>query len=89
MQKNWQLTISMRTSFTGDSTDGSVNEYKNNPGGKSMNKYVQEDQQKCLFKVNRKAFIDPQILDLEREEIFSKCWLYIGHESEVPNVGDS
>lgn len=53
-----------------------------------MNKYVQEDQQKCLFKVNRKAFIDPQILDLEREEIFSKCWLYIGHESEVPNVGD-
>ncbi|WP_236693017.1 hypothetical protein [Aneurinibacillus tyrosinisolvens] len=54
-----------------------------------MNKYVQEDQQKCLFKVNRKAFIDPQILDLEREEIFSKCWLYIGHESEVPNVGDS
>lgn len=53
-----------------------------------MSKYVQEDQQKCSFKVNRKAFIDPAILELEREAIFSKCWLYIGHESELPKNGD-
>jgi p-cumate 2,3-dioxygenase alpha subunit len=53
-----------------------------------MGKYVVEDLQKCSFKVNRKAFTDPKILELERDAIFSKCWLYIGHESEVRNKGD-
>lgn len=53
-----------------------------------MGKYVKEDQEKLTFKVNRQAFIDPAILETEREEIFSKCWLYMGHESEVPNKGD-
>ncbi|MEH6941301.1 aromatic ring-hydroxylating oxygenase subunit alpha [Bacillus sp. JJ722] len=53
-----------------------------------MSKYVLEDQLKCSFKVNRKAFIDQEILETEREAIFSKCWLYIGHESELPNNGD-
>ncbi|MBT2739944.1 aromatic ring-hydroxylating dioxygenase subunit alpha [Bacillus sp. ISL-77] len=53
-----------------------------------MSNYLKEDQQKCLFKVNREVFIDPEILEIERKEIFDKCWLYIGHESEVPNKGD-
>ncbi|MCQ6282675.1 Rieske 2Fe-2S domain-containing protein [Bacillus sp. EB600] len=53
-----------------------------------MSKYVLEDQQKFSFKVNRKAFTDLAILELEREAIFTKCWLYIGHESELPNNGD-
>lgn len=53
-----------------------------------MGKYVKEDQEKLSFKVNRQAFIDPEILETEREAIFSKCWLYIGHESELPKKGD-
>lgn len=53
-----------------------------------MDKYVKEDQKNCTFKVNRQAFINPEILETEREAIFSKCWLYMGHESEVPNQGD-
>ncbi|MDP4104246.1 MAG: aromatic ring-hydroxylating dioxygenase subunit alpha, partial [Bacillota bacterium] len=53
-----------------------------------MSKYIKEDLQKCIFKVNRKAFTDSAILELEREAIFSKCWLFIGHESELPNNGD-
>ena len=53
-----------------------------------MGKYIREDQEKLSFKVNRQAFVDPAILEAERDDIFSKCWLYIGHESEVKNKGD-
>jgi homoserine dehydrogenase len=45
-------------------------------------------EEKLSFKVNRQAFVDPAILETERDAIFSKCWLYIGHESELKNKGD-
>ena len=51
-----------------------------------MSKYILEKE--LSFKVNRNAFIDKNILELEREAIFSKCWLFIGHESELENKGD-
>ncbi|MCQ6279940.1 Rieske 2Fe-2S domain-containing protein [Bacillus sp. EB600] len=53
-----------------------------------MEKFVFEDKEKLAFKVKRKVFTDQDILGKEREEIFSKCWLFIGHESEVPKKGD-
>ncbi|MFK9090481.1 aromatic ring-hydroxylating dioxygenase subunit alpha [Bacillus salipaludis] len=53
-----------------------------------MESYIIEDKQKYEFLVNRKVFIDQEILEKERERIFSTCWLYIGHESELPNKGD-
>ncbi len=41
-----------------------------------------------LFRVNRRAFTDPHVLELERERVFAQCWIYAGHESEIPNPGD-
>lgn len=49
---------------------------------------VIDNRKDGLFRVNRRAFVDPQILSLERERIFDRCWIYAGHESEVPNAGD-
>lgn len=40
------------------------------------------------FLVNRRAYVDPQIFDREMEEIFHRQWLYVAHESEIPNCGD-
>jgi p-cumate 2,3-dioxygenase subunit alpha len=38
--------------------------------------------------VNRRAFTDPDILELERRRVFDRCWIYAGHESEIPTAGD-
>jgi len=38
--------------------------------------------------VSRKAFIDPEIYQREQELIFGRCWLFLGHESQLPNRRD-
>jgi phenylpropionate dioxygenase-like ring-hydroxylating dioxygenase large terminal subunit len=38
-------------------------------------------------KVHRKVYTDPEIFDLEMERIWAKSWIYIGHESQVPEKG--
>jgi len=47
-----------------------------------------DDCERGVFRVNRRVFTDPEILALERERIFDRCWLYAGHESELPQPGD-
>ena len=49
---------------------------------------VIDDKQAALFRVNRAAFTDPDILALERERIFDRSWLFAGHVSEARNPGD-
>jgi phenylpropionate dioxygenase-like ring-hydroxylating dioxygenase large terminal subunit len=41
-----------------------------------------------LFRINRAALVDEAVFARERNEIFDRCWLYVGHVSEVPNPGD-
>jgi phenylpropionate dioxygenase-like ring-hydroxylating dioxygenase large terminal subunit len=34
------------------------------------------------------VFSDPGLYELELRQIFGKCWVFIGHESEIPKPGD-
>jgi phenylpropionate dioxygenase-like ring-hydroxylating dioxygenase large terminal subunit len=39
-------------------------------------------------RVHRRVYTDPAVFALEEERIFRRVWLYVAHESEVPNPGD-
>jgi p-cumate 2,3-dioxygenase subunit alpha len=56
---------------------------------KTVNKsLIIDDSSNFQFKVPRKAFVDPDIFEMEKKKIFDTCWLYLGHESELPEKGD-
>jgi p-cumate 2,3-dioxygenase subunit alpha len=46
------------------------------------------DNERSTFKVARRAFVDPAIFRAEQRAIFDRCWLYLGHASELANDGD-
>ena len=37
--------------------------------------------------VNRELFVDDTLYRLEQERIFARCWLYIGHQTQLPEIG--
>jgi phenylpropionate dioxygenase-like ring-hydroxylating dioxygenase large terminal subunit len=39
-------------------------------------------------RVHRTVYTDQQIFDREIEQIFERVWVYCGHETQVPQVGD-
>src|SRR5258705_11080563 len=50
--------------------------------------WVVEDIPAGTFRVNRTTLIDEAVFGDEQRAIFERCWLYIGHESEIPTPGD-
>lgn len=49
---------------------------------------IDEREGEGLFRVNRKMFTDPAIFELEMKHIFEKSWVYLAHESQLPNAND-
>jgi p-cumate 2,3-dioxygenase alpha subunit len=45
------------------------------------------DPAQRVFKVARRNFVDHEIFEAEKERIFDRCWLYLGHSSELPKPG--
>ena len=39
-------------------------------------------------RVSREIFCNQEIYDQEMEQVFARSWLFVGHESQIPNVGD-
>jgi p-cumate 2,3-dioxygenase subunit alpha len=49
---------------------------------------VVQDHERHLFQVSRRAFVEESVLEGERRAIFDRCWIYLGHNSEIPNKSD-
>jgi phenylpropionate dioxygenase-like ring-hydroxylating dioxygenase large terminal subunit len=49
--------------------------------------YIRDERDPSRFRVNRRAFVDDEVLAREREQIFARCWLYVGHTSEIREPG--
>jgi len=54
----------------------------------SVTPLLEDDRARGLFRVARRAFVEPEILAQERRAIFDDCWLYLGHGSELAAPGD-
>jgi p-cumate 2,3-dioxygenase subunit alpha len=54
----------------------------------SIEDFIVDDPAGRVFRYHRSALTSSEFFALEQEKIFGKCWLYLGHESEVPAVGD-
>ncbi|HEV7470263.1 MAG TPA: Rieske 2Fe-2S domain-containing protein [Pseudonocardia sp.] len=39
-------------------------------------------------RVRGSVYTDPEVFELEMEQIFRRGWVYVGHESEIPEPGD-
>ncbi|MSQ52107.1 MAG: aromatic ring-hydroxylating dioxygenase subunit alpha [Betaproteobacteria bacterium] len=49
---------------------------------------VVNDAKSQQFLVHRSTMVDPEILLREQSRIFDRCWIYVGHESEIRAPGD-
>ena len=62
------------------------------PGGSPDNvalaAMVEDRAAEGFFRVNRASMTDERVFEAERRAIFDRCWLYVGHESELPGNGD-
>ena len=55
---------------------------------KTLDAAVQDDPAKGVYRVGRDIFTDPQIFELKMKHIFEGKWIYLAHESQIPNKND-
>ena len=45
--------------------------------------YIVDDPAKKTFLLNREVLVSEEVLRREMSAIFAKCWIYVGHASEL------
>ncbi|MDX1653885.1 MAG: benzoate 1,2-dioxygenase large subunit, partial [Candidatus Competibacteraceae bacterium] len=49
---------------------------------------VVADPERGLYRCHRSMFTDPDYFELEMKHIFEGNWIYLAHESQIPEPGD-
>lgn len=60
----------------------------NTPKLKSIDEFLIEDKEKGDYRLHRSAFTDKDLFELEMKYIFEGNWIYLAHESQIPNIND-
>ncbi|MDX3906425.1 MAG: aromatic ring-hydroxylating dioxygenase subunit alpha [Pigmentiphaga sp.] len=50
--------------------------------------YIIDDPESQRFLLHREVHVSPAVLAEEMDKIFAKCWIYVGHTSELAQPGD-
>ena len=53
-----------------------------------LERFVIDDRTQGIFRVKRSSMTLEDVWAHEREGIFDRCWLYVGHASEIDQPGD-
>jgi phenylpropionate dioxygenase-like ring-hydroxylating dioxygenase large terminal subunit len=54
----------------------------------SVRSYIVDDREKKTFRLDREVLVSEDILRQEMAQIFGRCWIYVGHASELKQPGD-
>ena len=60
----------------------------NGAGVANLEAMLQDDPVNHVYRVDRSVFTDEQLFELEMKHIFESNWVYLAHESQIPNVND-
>lgn len=55
---------------------------------KKIDSMMEEDPEKGIYRCRRDMFTDPELFELEMKHIFEGNWIYLAHESQIPNKND-
>ena len=53
-----------------------------------LHSLLEDDKESGIYRCKREMFTDPRLFDLEMKHLFEGNWLYLAHESQIPNVND-
>ncbi|MGZ3307736.1 MAG: aromatic ring-hydroxylating oxygenase subunit alpha, partial [Xanthobacteraceae bacterium] len=54
----------------------------------SARSYIVDDREKKRFLLDREVLVSEDVLRTETARIFGRCWIYVGHSSELKKPGD-
>jgi benzoate/toluate 1,2-dioxygenase subunit alpha len=57
-----------------------MSRYRDNPA--AIRSLVRPDS------IHRHVYLDPELFELEMEQLWRRTWIYVGHDSQVPVAGD-
>ncbi|RTL56838.1 MAG: benzoate 1,2-dioxygenase large subunit [Rhodocyclaceae bacterium] len=55
---------------------------------KKVEEAMQEDSKTGVFRIKREMFTDQEVFEFEMKHIFEGNWVFVAHESQVPNPND-
>src|SRR5271166_1424551 len=55
---------------------------------KTLATVLEDNAKEGTHRVAREFFTDPEIFEIEMKHIFEGNWIYLAHESQIPNKND-